>query len=233
MPSSPTLNTMNDLLTPISEFDIPSLNIDKAKQNDAIAKRTDWSPLAKGGSTSVIHILKQNTPERMAFRPAPSLIGIVTLMLLISAGLIGVPTYQMIQLHAFQFSIIPLAGFFVGGIGVFLILHFFPPIIFDRCENAFWKGYKSPSQVISKDKLKHYTPFSQIHALQIIKERCETSNNSSSSHTKTPYFSYELNLILEDASRLNITDHGNLSQLRMDAKKLSEFLGKPLWDAVD
>ena len=39
-----------------------------------------------------------------------------------------------------------------------------------------------------------------------IRERC-TSRNSS-------YYSYELNLVLDDGSRLNGVDHGNLERLR-------------------
>jgi len=44
------------------------------------------------------------------------------------------------------------------------------------------------------------------------------------------YISYELNLVLRDGSRLNITDHGHLKSLRPEAVRLAEFLDVPLWD---
>jgi len=39
-------------------------------------------------------------------------------------------------------------------------------------------------------------------------------------------------LVLNDASRINVIDHGNIKKLREDGQKLAEFLGKPLWDAA-
>jgi hypothetical protein len=52
------------------------------------------------------------------------------------------------------------------------------------------------------------------------------------SGNKSSYYSYELNLVLDDGSRINVVDHGNLERLRSDAQTLSQFLGKPVWDAI-
>ncbi len=49
---------------------------------------------------------------------------------------------------------------------------------------------------------------------------------------KSSYYSYELNLVLDDGSRINVVDHGNLDRLRGDAQTLSRFLDKPVWDAT-
>ena len=43
---------------------------------------------------------------------------------------------------------------------------------------------------------------------------------------------YELNPVLNDGSRINVVDHGNLERLRGDAITLSQFLDKPVWDAT-
>lgn len=59
-------------------------------------------------------------------------------------------------------------------------------------------------------------PFSQIHALQIISEFIPGKYGN--------YKSYELNLILKDATRVNIVDHKNIEQIRLDAQKTSKFL---------
>jgi hypothetical protein len=37
-------------------------------------------------------------------------------------------------------------------------------------------------------------------------------------------------LVLNDGSRINVIDHGNLKRIREDAAALAEFLGKPLWE---
>jgi hypothetical protein len=52
------------------------------------------------------------------------------------------------------------------------------------------------------------------------------------SGSKNSYHSYELNLVLNDGSRINVVDHGNLERLRSDASTLSRFLDKPVWDAT-
>ena len=45
--------------------------------------------------------------------------------------------------------------------------------------------------------------------------------------------SYELNVVLQDGSRRNVVDHGNLDALRADARELAMFLVVPLWDATE
>ena len=49
---------------------------------------------------------------------------------------------------------------------------------------------------------------------------------------KSSYYSYELNLVLSDGTRLNIVDHGDLRRVRRDGATLARFLGVPLWDPV-
>ena len=50
-------------------------------------------------------------------------------------------------------------------------------------------------------------------------------------HTGQNY-NYELNLVLKDGERINVVDHGNLKKIQDDANTLSNFLGKPVWDAT-
>ena len=52
------------------------------------------------------------------------------------------------------------------------------------------------------------------------------------SGSESSYDSYELNAVLEDASRVLVVDHGNRDQLVSDAEVLAAFLGVPLWDAT-
>ncbi len=54
---------------------------------------------------------------------------------------------------------------------------------------------------------------SSILALQLLSEFVSGS--------KSTYYSYELNLILNDGSCINVVDHGNRERLRGDASTLS------------
>lgn len=224
---------MLDLLEPLSEYDLPNFNFDSSLLNDPVAEQTDWMPLISGGSNSQTRAFKQLSTDRVAFRPSSSVMASVVIIFSIFIFMTGIPMYQMIRRGTFEFSPLPLVGLIFAGIGCYTLYRFFTPVLFDRHENAFWKGWKSPDNVIRKDELKDYAPFDEIHALQIVREYCEEKSSSSSGTSRTErFFSYELNLVLKDGVRVNITDHGDQSRLRADAKRLSEFLGKPLWDAT-
>ena len=83
---------------------------------------------------------------------------------------------------------------------------------FDRYSSELTQGKKS-------------FDLKNAEAIQLIREYVRGSENS--------YYSYELNLICSDGSRINIVDHGALRKLRADAALLAEYLSIPIWDAID
>ena len=70
-----------------------------------------------------------------------------------------------------------------------------------------------------------------VQAIQLIRETVRSGNSGST--YKSRYYSYELNLVLRDATRLNVTDHGSLRVIRADAELLAHYLSVPVWDAID
>ncbi|MFB3118125.1 MAG: hypothetical protein ACE1ZP_05110 [Myxococcota bacterium] len=98
------------------------------------------------------------------------------------------------------------------------------PRVFDRSLALFWRGRSEPTLMNVGPPIASSAPLSSIHALQLLSEFVSGSKNS--------YYSYELNLVLNDGRRINVVDHGNLKRLRGDAKTLSQFLDKPVWDAT-
>ena len=77
----------------------------------------------------------------------------------------------------------------------------------------------------------HYTqggrcyPINKIHALQLITRVDRGPRRTIVAH--------ELNLILSDGRRRNVNDHENLKLIRKQASILADYLGIPIWDAVD
>lgn len=110
---------------------------------------------------------------------------------------------------------------FVGG-GLFYFSSV--PVVFDKRKGFFWKGRKSPDDVADLNNCKHCVRLGEIHALQIVAEQIKG---------KSSYSSYELNLVLKDASRINVVDHGSKEKIREDAAELAAFLDRPLWDAAE
>ncbi|MDP3238519.1 MAG: hypothetical protein Q8N26_37345 [Myxococcales bacterium] len=67
-------------------------------------------------------------------------------------------------------------------------------------------------------------PFSTIAGLQVLPEMIEDD--------EAPTFrSWELNLVLEDGSRLNVVDHAEVEQLRAEAAQLSRLIDCPVWES--
>lgn len=195
--------------------------------DDPIASQTEWGPLQGGGSNFKTHKLKDEGPLRMAFRATTGMILFSAVFFCVGAGLlIGFGLYKFYSTTPFEWMdlFLGLMGLLFAGVGAFLYLNSTQPIIFDKAHGYFYKGRKNTDRNSEKPRVKHLVKLEEIHALQLIEEYNSGSDSS--------YYSYEINLILKDASRINVIDHGNLFQVREDANTLSGFLKVPVWDAI-
>jgi hypothetical protein len=201
--------------------------IDPKQFGDPLALTTEWTPASRGGSNFRTHKLIQIDSLRVEFHASAAakvfytIFGLAGLafMVAFSAGHRGVRAFSVDAIVPF------LAGLIFATAGGAMMYTGTTPIVFDKATGYFWKGRKSPQDVPDVQSLKKCVQLVQIHALQLVSEYVRSGKSS--------YYSYELNLVLEDASRMTVIDHGNLVRLREDARKLSEFLGKPVWDAID
>lgn len=91
----------------------------------------------------------------------------------------------------------------------------------DKYTSMYWKGHKKPDYIYRPEDEKDATMFSNIYAIQIIREYVKSDKSS--------YYSYELNLVLDDGRRLNVIDHGKKNEILEDARELGEFLDVPVW----
>ncbi|HBC89368.1 MAG TPA: hypothetical protein DCZ94_20705 [Lentisphaeria bacterium] len=196
--------------------------------NDPLAGKTGWTPAKGGGANFCTHRLIAMGPERMEFRSSWGAKFFYLIFLFIGLGvMLAVPIamYSEGKLGLNPETIVPiLIGSIFAIIGGIMLYFGTKPIVFDRRAGHFWKGWQNPEKMLNPETLKHYTKLNQIHALQLVSEYC--------SGNKSSYYSYELNLVLEDGSRINVIDHGNSEKLRKDAQSLSTFLGKPVWDGI-
>lgn len=201
---------------------------DPSRLGDPVAFQTAWTPAKAGGANFRTQKLVKVSSYRIEFRASAGAVLFYSIFLLGGlAPMIGV-TYANFSKGTLGFNadtIMPVVfGAVFAAIGGAMLYFGTIPMVFDRMRGCFWKGRTAPAAATGKTALKPYAEFSRIHALQIIAELCSGKNGS--------YYSYELNLVLDDGQRINVIDHGNLQKLREDARTLSEFLGKPLWDAA-
>jgi len=206
-----------------------NIPLDFSKFNNPIAEQTEWNPLKPGGSNFRTHEFAKKTgmayfkatKGNLVFSGSFMFLGIVVPVLMLVSNIKNGSTFDIFLI---VMNLVPLVFFFAG---FFLYKHSTKPIIFSKTRGYFWKGRLKENESPEHKKLKEYCRLSDVVALQIIAERVTSSSSSSSGSTS--YRSYEMNLILRDASRLNVIDHGNKIKLLEDTEKLASYLGVPVW----
>ena len=200
-------------------------DFDASVFGDDLAMQTEWGPAKGGGTNMGTHKLKEVSPGRLEFKPTLAVYLFSGAFMLVGlAAAIGT-TYAGFteDVRALYFGVPFGVIFFLAGF--FVLRSFAKPRVFDQNFGYYWKG-KSQLLPNSIELLKEHSQLERIRALQIIRERCTSSSDKG---TRT-YYSYELNLVLDDATRLNVIDHGKQALMQKDANTLAEFLGVPVWD---
>lgn len=219
---------LKKFLESIQKLTRTQTQVDPSKFEDPIAETTKWAPLKQGGANFCTHKLVDVALHRIEFRASFGAKLFFLAFLLIGLGVTIGFSYKLISQDTITFSLDTIFPLLVGLI--FAVaggsLYYFgtKPIVFDKNSGHFWKGRIDPNVAFNKDSVKVWTRLEQIHALQLISEYCSGSKSS--------YYSYELNLVLNDGERINVVDHGKLNKIQDDANRVSGFLEKPVWNAI-
>jgi len=199
--------------------------VDPARFNDPIALQTQWTSVhpGSGGANFNTQRFVQDDPNAVRFKATWSLIAFLIFFNLFAFGalvLMFIKAYQPI-----------LPWIIVGAIqivGLLAVYQMAQPIIFSRTDDLFYKGWKKPDLMAALQKNKNCCRLSHIYALQMLSRRVVTQQKN----RHYTYMTYELNLILNDGRRLFAVNSGKQALITEDARKLADFLGKPLWDAI-
>jgi hypothetical protein len=174
------------------------------KFNDLIAEKAEWTLLNTASSTF--------DPRKIVF---------------VNSHRIEYRMTWFSKLFLSFFVIIGLVGLFVHKAYVFFILMGVMglywssfPIVFDKNKNVFIKGRRSE---LFMDYVE--INLSEIYAIQLIGGGVSGSDGEA-------YSNYQINLINEDAKRLNAVYFSNKEKAKMNAIILKDFLNTMLWDAT-
>ena len=217
---------LKDMLRKLSLIGGRIQPLDPAKFGDPLAVTIEWTPASRGGTNFRTHKLIEEESSRVEFKAAIGAKIFYAIFLLVG---IGLATAMSLEPNTFKDisaeSLVPfLMGLLFAMIGGLMFYFGTTPVVFDKQVGYFWKGRKSPQDVYDKSEIKKLAALGDIHAIQLVSEYVRGSKSS--------YYSYEINLVLNDGKRITVVDHGNLRRIRDDAGKLSQFLGKPVWDAI-
>ena len=188
------------------------------KEDSSLKSRVNTFPLNTGGSNFKTHKLVLHSISKVSYRPTIGVILFSLCFLVIGIGALCVTMFNNFE-SCIPFWVALGFGLIFSLAGSFLFYSMCRPRVFDKTSNNYYKGF---SQKNISD-LKNSARLNEIEALQIIGETIHDNDGS--------YDSFELNLVLNDASRINVVDHGNLKAIIKDAEYLSEFLDVPIWHA--
>lgn len=185
--------------------------------NDPVALQTKWDSNSHFDSDIRDNKLVRVNKHRLEFRStfmcmmAPISFLTISLFLLLAFYL---------SVGEIKFWMLPIPLLFIT-ISTLMIYVFMVPATFDSIHGNFQKSRKDLSRdFYHKTPTKNFCKFSEIYALQLL------------SRNGVDEVGYELNLVLENAERINVGSYLNKEKLRKDSRILAEFLDKPLWDAV-
>lgn len=191
-------------------------NFNPAQFNDSIALQTQWTPANSGStSSSCTHRLVMQGTQRCIFRSSWENTRFELSFLVAGIAVMLFSIYDKSGPELVIGLVLGLLFAVIGGFG----LYYTSQIVFDKSDGRYWKGRKQLKDIHAL-KIVSNTQLKDIHALQII---CDESGD---------YNSYQLNLVLENAERINVLSHGDYEQLKKDVNELSMFLDKPVWDAT-
>ncbi len=185
--------------------------INEITENDEIANKTDWTPCKRGGANFKTATLKQKNNGTLVITASIGMYLFISFVVFMFTVFI---TAVVINIIGVNYFFIPV----LVGIGLaIMIFKFLKPKYFDACMEKYYIGEYLKSEYV--------IDFTEIYAIQIIKERCSSKNGS--------YYSYEINIVLNTSERYNVMDHGNLKKIKEDAQTIAYYLGVKLWDLSD
>ncbi len=187
--------------------------------NTSIEKQVSWSPLCSGGSNFKTAKLEQQGQSLMVKK---SIGGLLFALVFFIPGILvlclGCP-YVLMSGEPIAAIFLTIWGIAFTAVGWFS-LGINRRLIIDLKQGVYYRGrwqtdvedYRKQGQL--KD----------VAALQVLTELV----TSSSEGTTSRFYSYELNLVLNNAKRVNIMDHGNKTALDKDAYTVASALGIPV-----
>jgi hypothetical protein len=215
------------------------ISFDASRFNDPIAMRTGFTHNFDSLDTSYRKLVEVSG-NRAEFR-ASGMAKLLGFFFCLAGILLAIHLYNDRSVHGWALVVPSLfALLFVYG-GYMLFRRAEVPALFDKTTGYFSKQ-RMTTTGIESDSKGYIAKLTDIHAIQLI------SFFVNDNVGKLDLWYLELNLVLNDCSRMNVVRYtpytrdlnypdsfcnSTADALRDDAQALSSFLGKPVWDAID
>jgi len=201
--------------------------------DDPIAKSIEWTGTAAWGSDpspnpkgAVVRI-RSVSASRIEFQPGSARKWHATMLFLSAVGAILV----YVATSSFTRALLaPLICMSLSVVVWLVRLVTGETLVFDKQLGMYWLGKSQPAPVVGAVSSGRLGRISDIYALQLVSTRRYVGDPRMGAGSETKEFpTYELNLVLQDGTRLStvcLDDYGSIDH---DAKILAAFLQRPLW----
>ena len=186
--------------------------------DDSIEQKLSWKPKKGGGANFKTAQLIQDH-KGLHIRNSIGLKIFGSVFIFVGAGIFLGSLFGLLGEGISIFLLLFGVIFFVAGI---YTVRGRKPLHIDKGIGVYYYGHQYDYK--KKYPREHQGELTDIQGIQFLEEYCESSDPDSSS-----YWSYEINFVFEDASRLNILDHGNHEAAWSDAETIAKYLNVPLW----
>ena len=193
---------------------------------DAVIAQVSWRPLKGSNSDSRSHRFTLASADCARFKVSLVRTALQGLALaLVGLFVVGF-TSLAISKHEWSMLFVPLFLLPVVGGGLYVMYAERAPIVFDL-RSGFYIDSRDGARALREGRTDvGLVPLARVVAVQIVPRSCIQRSNKYT----TRYWSYELNLVLDDGARVNVVDHANRRKVRQDAGKLAAFLGTAFLD---
>lgn len=193
--------------------------------DDPVALETGWKVIKGWSGYFRARELFRLSRERWEFRTRPFQFLVIVASILAGLAFLVSTPYMAYSLGRFESSAYNISSLLLGAAlffpALFSISSVTKPMVFDKGKGFFWKGKREPNQLTGRKKEEGLIKIEDIHALQILIQQGGGKSGPS----------FQLNLVLENAERINISYHHDLKGMQATARELAEFLDVPVWDA--
>lgn len=192
---------------------------------DPVAMRVAWTLLAAHGDPAGNELVETPT-TLIARRSAGSTAVHLVPVAVLGIAMVGGGLYALVNGEWLASAIaLGLAGVLARGVSRFLARDI--GLTLDLAAGVYHRGPAWRPQALPAGE---QGALSSIHAVQVL--AAEVTTVDQETRSSTPSTQFEVNLVLEDGTRLGVLDHGRGDRVMQAARRLSERLDVPLWAAT-
>ena len=204
--------------------------LDPREFDDPVAVQTDWTPMAAGGYRRTLHRLKPIAPDVLCFQATPyrhyqtliyGLALVVFSVTLLGQLWGGLRQPDQVWLVVMLVPTVLMCGLTVLKLSRVIVIDGGAAEVRIGLPRLNWLN----RWLSRRSWLCHRIAFDSVYSVQLLDEEVRRRG-------RVPFWSYELNLVLQNGQRIHLIDHGNQREIRWDAGDLAKIINVPIWDFI-